>query len=572
MRKIITLLLASIFLLSGIAQAKPLDGEWKPYLDLLLWVSPSDLGVKVQPWLERHFVNIASYDSVITFGALREKLNYGGYHVICLLGCSKSGVSLDIPADVETLIEERCTSGISGLIVSGDVIHPDSNNFIIQKLVGAQLSDSVRVSRTTVRVIDITDPVVADVAQSYDCVFGDLRKAILYPGTKKIAVTNENIDILFKRTISSSKAYYIALGTNGQAIDNIEVSRVLSNALYDSMGSGWLQPCEAPKNIKAIAGDGKVRLTWEMPDKQCSKGVTGFRIYRESEGEKPRTIHDFPIGIDSDLAYPDYYLDNGKEYIYKICSVGDKDRKEITIGCSNIVRARPDKIKIELPPRWPQPGGIIEAIGEKYIVKGTAKPGSKVIIEWKLIPSGRSGKVEGIADQNGEFTIPIPLDPGQKTEYSIIVENELGDQEKIGPFTVDCKDSKIIISVTIGSKKAYVNNLEWPEDITPPFISSGRTLVPFRFIGERLFAKVGWVAEEKKVTYELGPEYIELWIGKKDARHNGILYKLDQEPVIKSNHTMVPVRFVTEHLGAKVDWIEKARMVFITYPDPSKQP
>ncbi|HOR47466.1 MAG TPA: copper amine oxidase N-terminal domain-containing protein, partial [Caldisericia bacterium] len=109
--------------------------------------------------------------------------------------------------------------------------------------------------------------------------------------------------------------------------------------------------------------------------------------------------------------------------------------------------------------------------------------------------------------------------------------------------------------MTIGSKKAFVNGLEWPVDITPPFIVSktGRTMVPFRFIGEHLGATVDWFPKDKAVetvTYKLNDVYIELFIGKKTAKKNGQQIELDQEPMIVNGSTMVPVRFVTEQFGS----------------------
>jgi len=39
--------------------------------------------------------------------------------------------------------------------------------------------------------------------------------------------------------------------------------------------------------------------------------------------------------------------------------------------------------------------------------------------------------------------------------------------------------------------------------------------------------------------------------------------------MIVNGSTMVPVRFVTEQFGSKVEWIQEARMVVITYPNPT---
>ncbi len=63
-------------------------------------------------------------------------------------------------------------------------------------------------------------------------------------------------------------------------------------------------------------------------------------------------------------------------------------------------------------------------------------------------------------------------------------------------------------------------------------------------------------------------DVIELWIGKKYVRINGILFndKLDQAPIIdpKTNRTLVPVRFISEAFGCKVDWDQKEKRINIT--------
>lgn len=59
---------------------------------------------------------------------------------------------------------------------------------------------------------------------------------------------------------------------------------------------------------------------------------------------------------------------------------------------------------------------------------------------------------------------------------------------------------------------------------------------------------------------------IELWIGKYAARVNGAEVKLDQPPSINplTGRTLVPLRFVSEILGAAVEWDEADKKITIT--------
>lgn len=56
---------------------------------------------------------------------------------------------------------------------------------------------------------------------------------------------------------------------------------------------------------------------------------------------------------------------------------------------------------------------------------------------------------------------------------------------------------------------------------------------------------------------------IELWIGKKKYKVNGQEKEMDVAPVIVNDRTMVPIRFVAEAFGKRVDWDDKDRKVTI---------
>jgi photosystem II stability/assembly factor-like uncharacterized protein len=105
---------------------------------------------------------------------------------------------------------------------------------------------------------------------------------------------------------------------------------------------------------------------------------------------------------------------------------------------------------------------------------------------------------------------------------------------------------------------------------SPPIIKNGRTILPIRAVVEALGGKVGWDAVAKKVTVTLGSNIIELWIGKNTAKVNGISKLIDSTnskvvPEIINGRTMLPLRFVTENLGATVLWNGDTQTITITY-------
>ncbi len=109
------------------------------------------------------------------------------------------------------------------------------------------------------------------------------------------------------------------------------------------------------------------------------------------------------------------------------------------------------------------------------------------------------------------------------------------------------------IKVTIGQKSAVIDDKTTQLDVAP-INQNGRTMVPVRFIGEAFGANFAWDEKARKVTYTLDNLKIELYIGKTKAYVNGKSVILDTSPIISEGRTMVPLRFVGESLGAKLEW------------------
>jgi hypothetical protein len=97
-----------------------------------------------------------------------------------------------------------------------------------------------------------------------------------------------------------------------------------------------------------------------------------------------------------------------------------------------------------------------------------------------------------------------------------------------------------------------------------PHSVAGRTLVPLRGIFEAIGAYVEWVPDQRKVSCRKANEEVELHIGERIARKNGAEITIDVAPRIMHGTTMVPLRFIAESLGAKVDFDSGNNIVEIT--------
>ena len=123
---------------------------------------------------------------------------------------------------------------------------------------------------------------------------------------------------------------------------------------------------------------------------------------------------------------------------------------------------------------------------------------------------------------------------------------------------------KNTIILTIDNKTVMVNGNAVENDVAP-FIEKDRTMLPIRFIAETLGAKVEWDNDARQVRIEKDKTVILLTIDSDKAYVNDMAQILDSPAIIKSDRTFLPIRFVAENLGAAVDWNENARQVTITY-------
>lgn len=220
--------------------------------------------------------------------------------------------------------------------------------------------------------------------------------------------------------------------------------------------------------LRATPGDGYITLDWTAAAN--TTGLDGYYLYKGTSpgGEDASPMFDFPINA---LTYKDTQVTNGKTYYYilKPCY----NQGTLMGSASNEASATPQVNK---------GGTIVLTIGNPYM------------------------KINGQA---------IEIDPGKGTA---------------------------------------------------PVIVSGRTFLPIRAVIEAMGGTVAWDGSTSKVTIVFNKQTINLWIGKTTATVNGAAKNLDVAPYISSTgRTMLPLRFVTENLGCNVIWNGPEQTVTINY-------
>jgi hypothetical protein len=191
--------------------------------------------------------------------------------------------------------------------------------------------------------------------------------------------------------------------------------------------------------------------------------------------------------------------------------------------------------------------------------------------------------MEGIfPDENGDFAFMFEFDMERLEETNAHLQMRI--QTEGGLAYVDFTIYEIIIGTPeavaelAGAEVAYVPTVVTPAGVVvvfevdsytatvngvaqtldaAPVIVGGRTLVPFRFIGEALGQTVDWDGDTRTVS-----------IGDLDMVVGEELFAADGTSlgaaVIQAGRTLVPGRFVADNFGATSEWDPAARTVTIT--------
>ncbi|HEY0868687.1 MAG TPA: copper amine oxidase N-terminal domain-containing protein [Fimbriimonas sp.] len=92
----------------------------------------------------------------------------------------------------------------------------------------------------------------------------------------------------------------------------------------------------------------------------------------------------------------------------------------------------------------------------------------------------------------------------------------------------------------------------------------GRVLIPLRGILESLGARVKYNASKKRISATDGQTNVILTLGQRLATVNNEEFILDVPATLIDGTAMVPLRFIGETFGAKVEWNEATRHIEVS--------
>ncbi len=132
------------------------------------------------------------------------------------------------------------------------------------------------------------------------------------------------------------------------------------------------------------------------------------------------------------------------------------------------------------------------------------------------------------------------------------------------------KQKSTYVTMRIGYTKAIQNSVKTTVDTvgTRPFTISGRTMLPLRFLGEKLGGKVTYVNDSTPIKMTYGNMTVEFTLGKSSMKvSNGSMVKtltMDVNAQKKGGKTYIPLRAVAEALGFDVRYQEGTKLIVVS--------
>ncbi len=395
-----------------------------------------------------------------------------------------------------------------------------------------------------------------------------LERKALNSEYREIAKLGVNINYYLDNTVTPKMFYYYRVKAYNKSGESAYSNEVLVETKVGETPPEEEKVPLAPSDLEGELKEETIYFKW----KDNSDNEEGFRLYISiNEIDSYALYAQLPTNEtsyeDSNLYIP------GNTYYFKLTAYNNVGES----SPSNEIMIRIKGLS-ETDPPLPPTDLKAEEIYEKDIV-----------LSWKDNSDNEEGfKLERrkIGEAKFEIVQTLPpnmtafrdegLEPGMTYYYRIFAFNTAGSSLPSNTVEVKTKGGgeppipqKIVIILKIGSKVISVNGKDSLMDVTPTIIE-GRTLLPIRYVVEALGGKVDFEANTKKITIIMRDIKIEMWINNPVAYVNGKKVQIDPDNpnikplVVPPGRTLVPLRFVAENLGCKVDWEPNEKKITIT--------
>ena len=196
----------------------------------------------------------------------------------------------------------------------------------------------------------------------------------------------------------------------------------------------------------------------------------------------------------------------------------------------------------------------------------------KRVVEYKLSETAKDENGKELVPDKLKISISYELANGVvwlddlsllsgETDKNRVVEPILTPEAEVG------LKGKLTPAVTlmVGSGITYANSIKKRIDdnnaYVQPVIINGRTLVPVRFISENMGAEVEWEQASQTVSISHNGKNIKLQLGSNNMLIDGSPVTLDVAAGTINGRTFIPLRALSEALGKQVFWDDKGLIV-----------
>ena len=322
---------------------------------------------------------------------------------------------------------------------------------------------------------------------------------------------------------------------------------------------------DAPTGLAATAvSTSRIDLSWT----DNSDDETGFKIERRTGSGSYAQIATLEANV---TTFSNTGLASNTQYTYRVRAYNDDGNSAYSNEAS--ATTSPTGIIADAP------SGLVATAVSTSRIELTWTDNSNNETGFKIERRTGSGSYAQIATVEANATSFSNMGLASDTQYTYRVRayNDAGDSaysnEASATTTTTPPQFITQILLRVGQTSYQVNGRTLFMD-TAPIIVENRTLLPIRFVAEALGARVDWDARELKVTITMNNNRIELWVGNNTARVNGMQRFIDPDNqrvvpiVVPPGRTMMPLRFITETLGSRVDWNQQTGEITVNYPAP----
>lgn len=154
---------------------------------------------------------------------------------------------------------------------------------------------------------------------------------------------------------------------------------------------------------------------------------------------------------------------------------------------------------------------------------------------------------------------------GQALGNAIVTQNNDKFQEPMTPApTPTPAPDMTTVWMKLNSKMLKINDKTTNMDTTP-VLWKNTTYIPLRFLSEGIGATVKWDKKAQEVTVMAGDDTLVFWVNNKVMEVNGMKKNVGSTVFVnKDGRTQVPLRFIAELLNWDVKWAQKDGSITLT--------